>query len=213
MPDAIEYVRALVSVFVIVNPIGMASMFLSLTPGHTDAERNRIAIRSSLAVMALLGGAALVGRAVLRLFGIGVPSFRVGGGILLLLIAVDMLNARPSRSRTTPEEDAEAGEREDIAVVPLAIPLLAGPGAISTVILYAQGQAGIGVGAVVSIGVLIGAACWVVLRLASPIGRRLGKTGINTLSRLMGLILAATAIEFIAAGIRELLPALAVGAR
>lgn len=205
--------KTFVSIFVIVNPIGAIPVFLSLAPGAGAPERSRVAARAATAATCVLLASALAGEAALRFFGIGVPSFRVGGGILVLLIAVDMLLARPSRARSTPEESAEAGGREDIAVVPLAVPLLAGPGAISAVILHAE-QAGALADRLVLSGaiLLVGIVCWVALRLAVPIGARLGATGINVLTRLMGLILAAIAVEFLAAGVRDLLPALAVGA-
>lgn len=207
------FARALVSLFAIVDPVGSTPIFLSLTSGLSAAERNALALRAAAAVFALLMGAALLGDAALRLFGIRVPSFQVGSGILLLLVAMDMWNVKPSRARHTPEEDLEAAEREDVAVVPLAIPLLAGPGAISTVILYAQGRpVGLGVPALTLLILLVSASCWVAFRLAGPLGRMLGQTGINILTRVMGLILAALAVEFIVGGLRGLFPALAAGA-
>jgi multiple antibiotic resistance protein len=137
-------------------------------------------------------------------------SFRVGGGILLLFMAVAMLQARHSCIQQAPEEAREAEEKEQIAVVPLAISLLAGPGAISTMIVYAY-QARWWVDTVFSLiaSVLVAVYVWLVLRLADPISRLLGKTGINIVTRLMGLVLAAVAVEFMIKGLVQLLPGLA----
>lgn len=209
MLDLSFCVKALVSLFVILNPLGAIPMFLSLTQAH-EADRSRTAVRSSIAVGCVLVLSAILGKALLTFFGIGVPSFRVGGGILLLIISVDMLSARVSRARTTDEENAEASERDDVAVVPLALPLISGPGTISTVILYSQGEfSGVRLPILVVLCLIMAAMTWVCLRLAIPIGKRLGQTGLNTMQRIMGLLLAAIAVEFMAAGLRELLPALA----
>jgi len=211
MDDLGTYLKTLITLFVIVDPVGAAPLFLSLTASHPPADRHRMAWRAAVSATAVLLVAAIAGKAVLQLFGIGLASFRVAGGLLLLAMSLDMMNARPSRSRQTPEESEEAEAREDIAVVPMAIPLLAGPGAISTVILLMQGkEASPGLWQLASIIVLVGASAGLLLRLAVPMSRHLGRTGSNILTRVMGLILAAIAVEFMAAGTRELLPALAV---
>jgi multiple antibiotic resistance protein len=210
--DLNGFLKQLLTLFVIVDPIGTIPLFLSLTAAHARSERNRIAGRAAVGVVLILLGSAVMGRAVLLLFNISVASFRVGGGIFILLMAIDMVNAQPNRSRGTPEEKEEAEAKEDIAIVPLAIPLLAGPGAISTVILYTEGGwAGLRFPSLLLAILLVGLACWLSMKLAIPIGSRLGTTGIHTLTRLMGLILAAVAIEFITGGIRSLLPGLATG--
>ncbi len=160
---------------------------------------------------AVLAGACVFGDAVLRLFGVTLASFRVGGGILLLLMAIAMFHAENSRSRQTPEEAAEAGERSGggVGVVPLAIPLLSGPGAISTMIIYtAQGEGPSHLAVMIGGSALLGAIVWVSYRLAIPIGSRMGRTGINIVRRLMSLLLAAIAVEFITGGLGELFPAL-----
>jgi MarC family membrane protein len=136
----------------------------------------------------------------------------VGGGILLLLMAIAMLHARHSRIQQAPEETREAEEKESIAIVPLAIPLLAGPGAISTVIIYAhRATTWFETGFLLLATLVVAAAVRLALYLANGIGTALGKTGINIVTRLMGLILAAIAVEFIAAGVSHLLPGLAAG--
>jgi multiple antibiotic resistance protein len=200
----------LIALFVIVNPIGAAPVFLTMTSNWPAAQRKRTALSAGLTVACVLVGSVLAGEWVLRLFGIDVPCFQVGGGILVLLIAVSMLHARPSRAKQTPEEARQAEEQETAGVVPLGTPLLAGPGTISTAIIYAQAAKTMWETAMLIAASLIVALCaWTALRLADPIGALLGRTGINIVTRLMGLILAAVAVKFIADGVSHLLPGLA----
>ena len=131
-----EYIKIITGIMVIVNPLGIVPIFLSVTSTQSIRERSRIAWIAAVSTGTILLLAALSGESVLKFFGIGIPAFRVGGGILILLMAIDMLHARRSGSKQTPEEAGEAEEKDTIAVVPLAIPLLVGPGAISTCLLY-----------------------------------------------------------------------------
>ncbi len=200
----------------IVNPVGSVPIFLSLSGQMTEQERNRCARVAATAMVVILSVAAFAGDELLHFFGISIESFRVGGGILILLMAISMLHARTTHVKHTPDEAEEAAVKEDISVVPLAIPLLAGPGAISTVILYANDAARAAgaahfaaMAAVELVIILVCAISWLFLRLAVPIGDRLGATGINIASRIMGLILAAIAVEFITTGLKGLFPALA----
>lgn len=210
MLDAAELLKMAVALFVMIDPIGAAPIFLSLTARHTPKERARIALIAVTTAVVLLVATALVGRLALNMFGISIASFRLVGGILFLLIGLDMLNVRPSRTRHTPEEDTEAASRHEMALVPLGIPLLAGPGAIGTVLLLAHNSPAPAVrGAVIGVICGIGLVVYVVLRLAGPLGRLLGATGINILTRLMGLVTGAIGIEQIAAGAKELFPVLA----
>jgi multiple antibiotic resistance protein len=205
-----DYMRLVVAMLAIVNPIGAIPVFLALTRGQPDAVRNRAAVTAALTVACALTLSIFAGDWVLRAFGIDVPCFQVGGGILLLLMAVSMFHAQPSRSQHTPEEAREAEERETVGVVPLGTPLLAGPGAISTAIIYAQKASNwVEFAVLVSVCLFVAACAWIALRLASPIARILGQTGINILTRLMGLILAAVAVKFITDGIGHLLLGLA----
>lgn len=199
----------------IVNPIGSVPVFLSLSGDMSDQERNRCARVAATAMAVILTISAVAGDEILHFFGISIESFRVGGGILILLMAISMLHAKTSHMKHTPDEAQEAAIKEDISVVPLAIPLLAGPGAISTVILYSNDAARVAgaahlatFAAVEAVILLVCAISWLFLRLAVPIGSRLGATGINIASRIMGLILAAIAVEFIATGMRGLFPVL-----
>jgi multiple antibiotic resistance protein len=151
---------------------------------------------------------AAVGRPVLDLFGISIPAFRVAGGLVLLLVAFSMMNARPSPTRHTKEEAVEAQDRGG-AVVPLAIPLLVGPGALSLVIVTAHQVGGLRGFVTVAAGVLLSAlVVWLILRFAGPLAALLGRTGMNVIGRLMGILLAAIAVELLATGLAGLLPGL-----
>ncbi len=213
--DLTSSIKIFVGLLSIVNPLGSVPIFLSLSAGWDNADRNRCARVAALAVAIILTLAAWTGNMILQFFGISIDSFRIGGGILILLMAISMLHAKTSHMKHTPDEAEEAADKEDISVVPLAVPLLAGPGAISTVILYLN-EIRFGPGAahyarlfeVELVIVLVSLISWLLLRLAVPIGNRLGATGINIASRIMGLILSAIAIEFIAAGIKGLFPGL-----
>lgn len=201
------YLKIFTALLAIVDPIGSVPVFISLTSNQQKAERYRTASIAAITMSAVLIGACLFGNAVLNLFGISISAFRVGGGILLLLVAVSMFHAE--RSRQTPEEAIEAGERGGLAVVPLAVPLLSGPGAISTMIIYsAQGEGPAHTAVLAGGSLLLGLIVWVSLRLAVPIGSLLGRTGINIVTRLMSLLLAAIAVEFIVGGLGALLPGL-----
>lgn len=204
-----EYLKIFIALLAIVNPIGSIPLFISLTDNQEERERYRTAAIAAVTAAAVLAGSCLFGDAVLRLFGVSIASFRVGGGILLLLMAISMFHAEHTRSRQTPEEAVEAEERTGVAVVPLAIPLLSGPGAISTMIIYTtQGAGPAHLAILVGGSLLMGAIVWLSLRLAIPIGSFLGRTGINIATRLMSLLLAAIAVEFIAGGIGQLFPGL-----
>jgi len=203
------FAKALVGVLAIVNPLGAIPVFLSLSANQPPVARKRIARIGALAVGVILIIAIWAGDLVLTFFGIGVPAFRAGGGLLILLMAIAMLHARQSHTRQNPEEAESDADREDIAVVPLAIPLMAGPGAISLVIVDAQ-AAGAGGRLILSAGVAaVALAVWAALRLAAPIGEKLGVTGLNIATRIMGLLLAAIGIQMLAEGLVKLFPGLA----
>ncbi|MBM4383402.1 MAG: NAAT family transporter [Deltaproteobacteria bacterium] len=205
-----EQARFAVALIAIVDPLAAIPLFLGLTSGFSVAERKKTARVTALAVFGVLAGAALAGEAILGAFGTSLPAFRVGGGVVLLLMAVSMLNAEPDRTRHTPEEDLASTTKESVAVVPLGVPLLAGPGAISAVILQMNsGDGPAHVALVLGVIALLALACWLALRNAERIGRLVGPIGMNVVIRLFGLVLAAIGVEFIAAGIKELFPGLA----
>jgi multiple antibiotic resistance protein len=198
-----------IALFAIVNPIGSLPIFISATEGWSKHHRTKTARTVALTVFIVLMTSAFIGDRILDFFGITIPSFQVGGGILLMLIAINMMHGKQSGARQTPEEAQSMNERQVIAIVPLSIPLLAGPGAISSMILSAQQHPTFGGHISLIIPVLaISIIIWLVLQLADGITKQLGTIGINIVTRLMGLILAAMAVEFIAHGLTGLFPQL-----
>ncbi|MGD0885503.1 MAG: YchE family NAAT transporter [Thermodesulfovibrionales bacterium] len=210
MLDWTSYIKIFTALLAIVNPLGAVPVFISLTDGLSAQKRSRIVRTTSVAVAVVLVVATLIGKLLLNFFGISIASFKVGGGILLMLMAITMMQGRQSQTNQTPEEAEEAEDKESIAVVPIAVPLLAGPGAISTVIIYAHASfQPVHIALIIFISMLVALATWGALHVATPISRMLGKTGINIATRLMGLLLAAIAVEFIVGGLAQLLPVLA----
>jgi multiple antibiotic resistance protein len=202
------FVTAFVSIFVTLDAIGNVPIFLSITPHNTHAERAQMVGRALLVVFAVLVLFALLGNLIFRLFGVTIEAFRIVAGLLLLKISFDMMEARQARVRHTPEEDLEGLQRHDIAVIPLAIPLLSGPGTISTVIAL-TGQAAKSPSIVPAFGALILAIllnvfiAFIALRSATVIAAVLKETGMRVFTRVMGLILAAIAVQFVLTGIKE----------
>src|ERR1051325_364033 len=188
-----------IALFAIVNPIGSVPIFISATDGWSAEDRSRTAKTAAFTVFLVLMASAFFGDGLLAFFSISIPSFQVGGGILLMLIAISMMHGK--HARQTPQEEREAAERDVIAIVPLSIPLLAGPGAISSMIISAQQSSSL-LGHML-LAVPVAAVClltWLTLVLSVRIAYKLGTIGINIVTRLMGLILAAMAVEFIAHG-------------
>ena len=204
-----EYSRFIVALFVILNPFAAVPMFLVLTKAYSSHEQGRIANVASVAVLIVLVVTSLTGETILQSMGTSLASFRVGGGIVVLLMALSMLRAETDSVRTTPAEKAEAQDKSAIAVVPIAIPLLAGPGSISTVIIemHRSDMQFHYLPVIISI-FLVCVLLWIVLRLAAKIGKMFGQIGLNIINRLFGLILTAIAVEIIANGLKELFPAL-----
>lgn len=198
-----DFLVALATLFATVGVADIAFIFAALTKNNTPGERFAMATRGVLIATGILLVFALIGNAVLDLFGITIPALRTAGGILLLLIAIDMVFARHSgATSTTVEEEVESRQRHDISVFPLAMPLLAGPGAISAVILLATGAPdGMNYGLVLLALIMIMFAAWVTLLLAIPIQRLLGLTGLAVVSRIVGILLAALAVQFLFDGI------------
>ena len=205
----VEYLKFFAGLIAILNPVGVIPIFINLTYNQTTVERNRTALMAAITVGTVLGVSLLCGEVILNFFGISVASFQVAGGILILYNSLSMLQAKMNATRQTEEEAQETAEREDVSVVPIGVPLTAGPGAISTVILYGHkpalfGQYVILFGGIVVVAVII----WAAFRLAPFISRVLSRTGINIVTRLMGLIMASIGIEFMAAGLKVLFPSL-----
>ncbi len=203
-----SYVEIAIALFVLLDPIGAIPIFVTVTAHQTREETDRtINIAAATAFVALVA-ALLAGAPLLRIFGIRMASFEVGGGIVILLMAIAMLQARP-RVRRTSEEADEAATSAGIAVVPLGVPIAAGPGTISAALIYGErATTWLDKALLVAIVGLVVSSFWIALRLAGPTRRLLGRTGINVVTRLLGLILIAVAVEFMARGLSGLFPGL-----
>jgi multiple antibiotic resistance protein len=207
--DFQEYLRYLVTLTAVLDPFLAIPIFVGITASRNDASRRRLIQVVTLTVFLVLAGAAIFGESLLKALGASLSAFQVGGGLVLLLMALAMLNAQVGEMRQTREEAEELQSRDMSGVVPLAVPLLAGPGAISTTIIAAQaGGFAHAMALVVCIGI-VSLILFVMLRIAHGVGARMGTTGLNIATRLLGLILAAIAIETMAEGLKRLFPALA----
>ncbi len=205
MLDFTEYTKIFISLFAIIDPVGNIPIIIALTAGMTAQKRERVGRMASFSVLAILLAALVLGEAILEFFGISVHSFRTAGGILLLLMGISMLNTE----KQVPSAGDDGESTATVAIVPLSTPLLAGPGAISAIILDAHKGTGVGHFTVMScIIVLLCVSVWLTFRVAPWIAQQLGGTGTSIISRLMGLLVAAIAVEFIAGGLRGLFPAL-----
>jgi multiple antibiotic resistance protein len=203
--------KTFIALLALINPIGVLPMFISLTRGHTAAENQRTIRAASLTVIVVVTVCALLGEQIIGFFGISIASLQVAGGLLILLMSLSMLNGQMGGARTTAEEENEAENKATLGVVPLGIPLLTGPGAISTVIVYANKAHGAGDYAIIiGCGFVLAALVWFTLQLAQPITRIMGRSGINIATRIMGLLVAAVAVEFIVDGLKTMLPVLGV---
>ena len=204
--------KPLIALLAIVNPIGVIPFFIHFTQGFDRQQRQRTIRIAAISACVVISVSAVAGLKIIEFFGISLASFQVGGGLLLLMSALQMLNAQPAESRK--DDLSDGGERADagasIAIVPLTIPLLTGPATISTMVIYAEKtKHWWQLGVLVLYGVVIGVAVWIAFSLSARIARVLGKTGINVMTRLMGLLLAALAVEVMSDGLVKLFPILA----
>jgi multiple antibiotic resistance protein len=199
-------VVALSAVFFVIDPLANVPIFLSITASFTPAQRKRVAARAAFATWLVLSVFAVAGGLIFKAFGISLGAFKIAGGLMLLLMSVDMMRAQPSRTKTTDEEQDESRERDDIAIFPMAIPMLAGPGAIATVMVLMSRAAWDPI-RTPSVFVAVTVTCvvaWLLMRGAANAERWLPKTLLRALERVMGLLLAAVAVEFIAGGVRDM---------
>ena len=214
MPSADDLkfaVVALSAVFFVVDPLVCVPIFLSITAHDSIDTRRRVARHAAVATWLTLSVFAAAGGVIFRAFGISLGAFKIAGGIMLLLMAVDMMRAQPSPTRTSIEEQRESREHErDVAIVPIAIPMLAGPGAIATVMVLMSRAAWhpMRTSAVFVAIAVTCAAAWLLMRSAAGAERFLPKTILHALERVMGLLLAAVAVEFMVGGVRDVLPTL-----
>ncbi|MBA2344754.1 MAG: MarC family protein [Rubrobacter sp.] len=195
--------NSFVTLVVVVDPLGLAPIFAALTKGYSAERRRETAIRGTILGSAILFVFALAGDVLLEALGITLPAFRIAGGMLLFLLALDMIFARPSgmRSKTIREQEEDSFEG-DVSVFPLAIPLIAGPGAITTVLLYTGGRTPAEVGVFAGVLLVVLLLTLVSLLLASRVMGLFGETGANVLSRVLGVLLAALAVQFVLDGIQ-----------
>jgi multiple antibiotic resistance protein len=207
--------KPLVALLAIVNPIGVVPFFIHFTQNFSREQRQRTIRVSAFSAFLVISISALAGLKLIEFFGISLASFQVGGGTLLLLSSIQMLNAQPAETR---KEDVNEGSTKadagaSIAVVPLTIPLLTGPATISTMVIYAEKtRHWWELAVLVGYGVVVALVTFIVFTASGRIARALGTTGINIMTRLMGLILAALAVELLADGLQKLFPILATAA-
>ncbi|NDY91904.1 MarC family protein [Ideonella livida] len=210
-----DLLKPLIALLAIVNPIGVVPFFIHFTQAFTPAQRRHTIRVSALTAFAVIAISGLAGLKIIEFFGISIASFQVGGGMLLLVSSLNMLNAQPAETR---QDDVDQGQAKadagsSIAVVPLTVPLLTGPATISTMVIYAEKTRTFWEHAVlVGYGVVIALATFVAFSASGRIAKVLGQTGINVMTRLMGLILAAMAVELLADGLVKLFPILAAHA-
>lgn len=206
--NTLQLGKELISLLTILTPFTVLPVYVSLTAGMPDAARKRALLKTLGTVLVTLLFFQWTGMYLFRILGIELPSFQIAGGLIIASIAWSMLHANPSRIQSTRSEDEESLEKEDFSVVPLAIPMLSGPGAITTVILLSQQQQRLA-GDLSLSGLILFATLilYPVFRLAHPIFERLGVTGTRVLTRVMGMLLLAIAIEFVVQGIIHSLPA------
>jgi multiple antibiotic resistance protein len=205
---ASDYLRFVVTLTAVLDPFLAVPIFIGLTVRRSVAGRTQLARAVTLTVFLVLAGAAVFGEGTLALLGTSLAAFRVGGGLVLLLMSLAMLNAQVGGLRQSDAEAAELESRDVSGVVPLAVPLLAGPGAISTTIIAAQTGGAAHVALIVGCVALVCAVLWAMLALSQVIGRRMGTTGLNIATRILGLLLAAISIETMAVGLKGLFPGL-----
>jgi multiple antibiotic resistance protein len=206
-----DLLKPLIALLAIVNPIGVVPFFIAFTQNFTRVQRLRTINVSAFAAFVVIAVSAVAGLKIIEFFGISIASFQVGGGTLLLISSLQMLNAQPAEAK--PMDLDEGNQKADagasIAIVPLTIPLLTGPATISTMVIYAEKTRHVWEQAVlVGYGVVIGLATYLTFRASGRIAKVLGRTGINVMTRLMGLILAAMAVELLADGLTKLFPVL-----
>lgn len=196
--------KAFLTLFVVMDPIGLVPVFLALAGDRPLGEQCRIARKAVLVAGGLLATFGLAGAWLLRNLGISMDAFRAAGGSLLFLIAVDMVLAQ--HERETKEEEEESRSRADISVFPLAIPMIAGPGTLASIMILAAESRRYPLGLTMVLGIagVVLALGYAALRLSAPLGRLLGKTGVNVVTRVLGVLLAALAVQYIADGVRGL---------
>lgn len=201
--------QPLVTLLALVNPLSSIPLFIHLTNGFSDAQRKKTIRATSLAVLVVLVVCALLGLRILAFFGISLASFQVAGGVLLIMSALSMLHAEPVKSKTSEEEADYAASQTSIAVIPLAIPMLTGPASMSTMVIFAnRTQNWLQMLVLLFFAALVAMSVYASYSMAPHIARLMGRTGINVMTRLMGLVLASMSVEVISEGLKKIFPAI-----
>ncbi|HDY8517430.1 TPA: YchE family NAAT transporter [Klebsiella pneumoniae] len=207
--DFSAYFKFFIGLFALVNPVGIIPVFISMTSYQPAAVRNKTNLTANLSVAIILLTSLFLGDGILQIFGISIDSFRIAGGILVVTIAMSMISGKLGEDKQNKQEKSETAVRESIGVVPLALPLMAGPGAISSTIVWGTRYHSwvhlVGFSLAIAVFAL---CCWGIFRMAPWLVRLLGQTGINVITRIMGLLLMVLGIEFIVTGIKALFPGL-----
>lgn len=198
--------QAFLTLFVVIDPVGLVPVFVALVGDRSVAAQRSTARRAILISAVLLAAFALIGGPLLAYLGISLAALQVAGGILLFRIAVDMVFAQYRRETT--EEEVESQTREDVSVFPLAIPLIAGPGALASILVLASEAHGnpVDMGLILAMAGLVLLVAWALLRISGRVAALLGRTGVNVITRILGVILAALAVQLVANGLQELWP-------
>jgi len=207
--DFSGYIKFFIGLFALVNPIGILPVFIGMTSYQAPPAREKTNVTANLSVAIILSCSLFFGAMILRLFGISIDSFRIAGGILVVTIAMSMISGKIGQDKQNKQEKTETANRESIGVVPLALPLMAGPGAISSTIVWSSRYHSWEnlFGLTLTI-IFFAFCCWLLFRAAPLVMRLLGQTGINVITRIMGLLLMSLGIEFIINGIKVIFPGL-----
>lgn len=209
-----EIIKIILAFVVLINPFSALTLFLNLTHGYSMSNRRKVARIACMTIFITIGFFTIAGESLLKILGISIGSFQLAGGILVFLIALNMINgegnpAKPNQENFDVDSVPHVPPTTAAAVVPLAIPMMIGPGGISTVIIYSSQISGIfRVSLVIIAGLFISIFCYLALMAAGRISRLLGDTGLNIMSRIMGMLLAAVSVEIIVSGLRTLFPSL-----
>ena len=206
MPSIQEIVTTFLAIFIVVDPFGIVPFFISLTAGF-DARRRRTTILKAAAIaFIVLLLFILAGNAILRFLGIQPGSFYIAGGILLFLVSIDLLFGKPGRTKTSaPEPGAPLAERDDVSIFPLAVPMLAGPGTITTILLYVSaGRGAVEIGVLTACVAVALACAMLTMALSTAFLRLLGRTGVSVIERIMGIVLSGLSVQFVYDGLVRL---------
>lgn len=199
------FVQALIGLFAVVDPFSAAALFAAMTTANSLEERHAMALRAAIVTFSVLVAFLFLGQAILHFFSISLAAFQIAGGLVLGLMSMDSLKAFHTGVRATSSEKSEGIAKPDVSVTPVAVPLLAGPGAISLVVLYAAQQPGLaGQGTLVAVIALVSLLAWLILRSAGRMVALVGQTGVNVLSRLIGLLVLAIAVQYVVEGVAQL---------